>query len=168
MPRNRNGSGSDPRISQKLRDAIAALIEGRARTQGAAAQLAGMSGSQLSRALAKPHIQTFLLSQATRHLRGVPAALAVARLTQLVAARSEDVAARVSTAIAKSAGLIAPDGPMSNGAAIAPGPVLVVNFRHLQNPPEQITERTTLAVAVAPRVAEDATPSIELHCGEGE
>lgn len=152
MARNRNGTGSDPRLSQKLRAAIANLIEGRARTQGEAAKLAGYSGPQFSRSLKKAHVQRFLLSEATKHLRGVPAALAAARLSDLLHSKSDDVSARVASSIARSAGIIAPDGPQPSSAALSPGPVLTVVFNRVQPSAEMVA-----AGAIAP--AQDRIPA---------
>lgn len=135
MPRNNNGSGSNPRVEPKLRAALMALVEGRARTQTAAAKLAGMSAPQLSRALKKAHVQKFLLQEATRHLRGLPAVLAAARLAKLIDSKSDEVSARVATSIAENAGLI-DRGTRGDRAGALPGsgPILQVVFKHIGLP----------------------------------
>lgn len=119
-----------PKISSKCAAAIGHLVEGRAKTQAQAARLAGMDPANFSRAVRRPAAQRFLLAAATKHLRGVPLALAVARLSKLVNAKSEDVAARVATRIAESAGAIGPNAPppTSTGG----GPVLQVVFKHFR------------------------------------
>src|SRR5262249_1339746 len=85
---------------------------------------------QFSKALKKPHVQRYLHTTATKNLRGVPLALATARLTKLIGSKSEDVAARVSIQVAQAAGVLGPRPAVPFPSN--PGPVLTVVFKHMQ------------------------------------
>lgn len=133
MPRNADGSGSNPRVGKKTREAIAHLVNGTAKTQKQAAKLAGMTPTELSRALKKPHVQAYAVEAGKLHLQGFPALLAAARLTKLIGAKSEDVAARVATRIAEGAGVL-PSREAATGPIGGTGPVLAIVFKHVQPP----------------------------------
>jgi hypothetical protein len=94
--------GKRDRISPRIRRAVDALITGEAKTQQAAAQIAGLHPDHLSRMLGKPQIEVFY-TRRTRELLGRSQMIAAARVTQLIHAESEATsldAAKFSLAIA--------------------------------------------------------------------
>lgn len=134
MPRNPDGSGSDPYLHPKTKAAIGYILSGQARTQREAARLAGMRESHLSRALHKPHVQAYAVEAARFHLRGFPAVAAAARLASLVDAKSEEVAHKVASRLTEAAGILDTREQVTAAGTIFNGPVMVVNFRHLRAP----------------------------------
>lgn len=79
------------RISRKLSTAVDAMIDGRAKTVKAAAELAGIARETLSRALAKPHVQAEIERRVRRLMGGPTLARAHGVLDGLLGAESEHV-----------------------------------------------------------------------------
>lgn len=119
--------GSTPRVTAKVAAAIEHLLDGSARTQGEAADLAGISRETLCRSLKKPHVEAYVIERARRYLTGLPALRAAARLAQLIDAKSEDVASRVATRIAENAGVIRAHD-VSHGAIAGGGIAVIIDF----------------------------------------
>lgn len=83
-------------IPKRVREAIAAIVEGRVKTIAAAARKVGLSREYLSRALGEPHISAHLRDRAARAV-SISAGAAAARITELITrSRSEHVAFEAS------------------------------------------------------------------------
>lgn len=134
MPRNADGSGSDPHITAKTKAAIDALIEGRAKTQREAAEMAGTSEKVLSRNLAKPHVEAYILSRINQRMGRFGVMRAAANLERLAdTAKSEEVMLKASIAIMDAKGVIntRERGSAGLGGGGVSGPVLVVVLKHV-------------------------------------
>jgi hypothetical protein len=89
-------------IPKRVREAISAITEGRAKTITAAARKVGLSREYLSRALGEPHVAAYLRDKAARAV-AMGAGRAAARLNQLLDSKSEHVsldAAKFSLGVA--------------------------------------------------------------------
>ena len=83
-------------IPKRVREAVALICEGRARTITAAAKKAGLSREYLSRALGEPHIAEHLRQKAARAV-AISSGHAAARITELMnKSRSDHVAFEAS------------------------------------------------------------------------
>jgi ParB-like chromosome segregation protein Spo0J len=84
------------RIPPRVREAVALICEGRARTIAAAAKKVGLSREYLSRALGEPHIAEHLRQKAARAV-AISSGHAAARITELInKSRSDHVAFEAS------------------------------------------------------------------------
>jgi hypothetical protein len=83
-------------ISRKVRAAIDALVTGRAKTNTAAAEMAGLSREHLSRELSRPHIAQFLQDKVSRSL-ALSSARAGAVKTELLDCENAMVRDRASS-----------------------------------------------------------------------
>jgi ParB-like chromosome segregation protein Spo0J len=83
-------------IPKRVREAIAAIVEGRVKTITAAAKKVGLSREYLSRALGEPHVAAHLRDRAARVV-AISSGHAAARVTELITrSRSEHVAFEAS------------------------------------------------------------------------
>jgi len=107
MPRNPDGSGSDPKPpSAKVKRAIDAMLNGHAKSQRQAAAMVGLTPQALNRALQKPHIQEFIRKHVDQRIRTVGFLKAANTLEHLAAnAQSEYVKADVSKHMLAIAGV---------------------------------------------------------------
>jgi transposase-like protein len=78
------------RIPPRVREAIDAIVQGRAKTITSAARKVGLSREYLSRSLSEPHVAEHLRQKAARAV-AIGAGRASARLVQLLDASSEHV-----------------------------------------------------------------------------
>lgn len=134
LPRNEDGSGSNAHVTRKCRAVIDLLIEDLSLTQSAACERIGMDKAAFSRAIRRPHVQAYLREHCTRSIGGVTLIRATARLAKLIDAKSESVAADISTRIAEAGGVLVPreaHNPLPPGAG---GPAIVFVFKHVQTP----------------------------------
>jgi hypothetical protein len=100
-------------IPKRVREAISAIVEGRAKTITAAAKKVGLTREYLSRSLSEPHIAEHLRQKAARAI-AVGAGRASARLIGLIDAKSEHVSADVSRHILSIAGIKPATAPNVN------------------------------------------------------
>lgn len=77
-------------IPKRVREAISAITEGRAKTITAAARKVGLSREYLSRTFGEPHVAAYLRDKAARAV-AMGAGRASARLNQLLDSKSEHV-----------------------------------------------------------------------------
>ena len=107
MPKNKNGSGSNPKQpTGVLLAALEALLSGEAKTQKEAAEIGGISPQNLSLALKKKHVKEFILERCNNQLKTVGVLSATANLQRLAnSAESEYVQADVNKFILGVAGV---------------------------------------------------------------
>ena len=91
-------------IPAKVREAIAALVCGRAKTVTAAAEQVGLSREHLSRELSRPHIVEHLRTRAARTV-AIASGRASARMTELIDSDSEHVSFDASRHVLATAGI---------------------------------------------------------------
>lgn len=103
----------EPRISKRMRKAIDALAKGQARTQKAAAGIAGVSECHLSRMMQKAQFQAFL-AQRTRETLAIGAIRASTRLAELVDSQSDNVAFHASVQSLRFAGFAPSEASQTN------------------------------------------------------
>lgn len=150
MPRNRNGSGSEKRITPRLERAVQALIDGEADTNPKAAEIAGLNERSFRKALNKPHVQEFIRSRIRSRFSTVTAIKAARVVDHLQAAESEYV--RLDAA--KHALAIAGVKPSADGAGggAAGGLVINLNLNHAHASP--LLDAISRAASVQPTVIE--------------
>lgn len=101
--------GGKRRISRRLSHAIDLLISGKAATQAAAAEQAGLTREHFNRALKEPHVRAFVTRRTSEMLVGlVPKALAT--LARTLDSGNSQAALNASLVILKQFGVIAPEG----------------------------------------------------------
>src|SRR5262245_27338574 len=96
------------RIPKRIRQAVDLIASGECTTQKAAAKRVGISPEHLSRMLARDHVQVFLTRASVRNI-GTAKLRASRRFVDLIDARSEHVAAKVSERILTSEGILRAD-----------------------------------------------------------
>lgn len=125
MPRNPDGSGSDPRIHPKTAAAIEYLLADATITQAQAAERAGMGPTALSGALRKPHVKAYIHKRCSAEIGGEIVIRSTRRLRSLVDATSEAVGADVSKTVLRSEGLITADDRGTGGGGSS-GPLVAL------------------------------------------
>lgn len=132
------------RISPKIRKAISLLTSGECRTQKAAAIQIGISEPYLSTQLNKAHIRVFIEQRCRENIvRGT--LRASNRIVELIDAKSEHVAAEVSTRILESEGILRSNEAgvhVNVGVSIAPG--YVIDLRGITNDAAVIGHQPTI------------------------
>lgn len=96
------------RVPKRIRHACELIADGEVKTIKAAAERVGMSREHLSRSLTKDHVQVFLKRAAAKTIAGA-SLRASRRMVELIDARSEHVAAKVSERILTSEGILRTD-----------------------------------------------------------
>lgn len=131
MGRNRNGSGSDSRITPRLERALCALLDNGSLPKGEliakAAEAGGLNERSIYKALAKPHVQEWLKTRVQAHFDTVGVIRATGVLTDLLTADSDYVRADVAKHMLAIGGVL----PATDRAAVGGGQPVTVNL-HLQ------------------------------------
>jgi hypothetical protein len=150
VPRNRNGSGSEKRITPRQAKAIAALLEAPKWDVPAAAAAAGMHERSLYKALAQAHVQEHIQAKAKSHISGVLVTKAAHRLGSLIHAESEYVSLDAS----KHALAIAGVKPRADGSAGGARGGLVINLNLSHAHASPLLDAITRAPSVQPAMLE--------------
>lgn len=103
--RNRNGSGSAPRITKRLEAALTALVDGRATTCAEAADAAGLSRRAVEMALKKPHVEQWIETRIRSGFRTTSIIAAARRMNSLIGAKSEYIQFEASRHVLALAGV---------------------------------------------------------------
>ncbi len=134
MPRNEDGSGSNPHVTRKCREVIELLLEDTELSQSDACAKVGMDKSAFSRAIRRPNVQAYLRDRCTRSIAGVTLIRATARIAKLIDAKSESVAADISTRIAEAGGVLVSREAHNHLPPGAGGPAIVFILKHVAAP----------------------------------
>lgn len=122
--KGRRPLAKNPRISRRMRRAVDAFITGEAKTQKAAAELAGLNRSHFNREYQKPHIQAFV-QRRSAELFSALLPKAVRALSEVLEGGNAQAQLNAALAVLRQHGIVASDGTPPVSVHIeAPGYVI--------------------------------------------
>lgn len=139
-------SGRPRRVSKKIKQAIRGLLDGKYRTQSAAAIGESLSGDYLQRALHKPHVLSYIDVQVQKMLQSGKLR-ATGRLLELIDSKSDHVSFDASLATLGINGIRPVEAPSThivNNVNVAAGYVI-----DLSEPAPVVIEQAAVPAATA-------------------
>lgn len=150
-----NGSGSEPRVTKKVKRALEAYLDGEAKTKKEAAALAGITPESFSRALRRPAVHKYIERQVDDRNASIML-LKASRIHEVILDSehvSDAVKEKVATQVLRSRGILAQDGAVSGAGGLT---FLIQTIEHTDG-----TKETRIGASSVPAVAANALNAAE-------